>query len=302
MSNKYRELTFEQAQHFLDKGYVVIEQAFTRAAAEQYTSQAWLRLGYKADDPATWAEEKIHMPTLNRFPIKDFAPRAWNAMCDLVGGEERINPDRAQWGDGFILNLKFGADEPYREPSPTAGGWHNDGDFFRHFLDSPEQGLLTIVVWSDILPRSGGTFVATDSVPLVARHLAQHPEGIRPGRDSPISTGSHLIGECKEFMEITGNAGDVVLLHPFILHASSQNPSGRPRFITNPTVILNEPMNFNRENLEDHSLVEQAVLNALGVERFDFQPTHPREIIEPERVRRQKAMLEAEKARLGLEQ
>jgi hypothetical protein len=61
-------------------------------------------------------------------------------------------------------------------------------------------------------------------------------------------------------------------------------------------------MNFNRENLDDHSLVEQAILNALEVERFDFQPTHPREMIEPERVRRQKAMLEAEKARLGLAQ
>ena len=296
----YQEISDEQVQQFLTDGYVIIKNAFSREVAKKYTDLAWERLGYDPNDPSTWEESKIHMPSMNRFPVAEFAPRAWAAMCDLLGGADRINQERATWSDGFILNLSFQADQPYREPSPEAGGWHNDGDFFRHFLDSPEQGLLTIVIWSDILPRSGGTFVAADSVPLVARHLAAHPEGLRPGRDSPISTGSHLISECKDFRELTGEAGDVVILHPFILHASSQNPSGRPRFITNPTTILSEPMNFNRENPDEFSLVERSILNALGVERFDFQPTHPREDIVPERVRRQQQMLEAEKSRLGL--
>jgi hypothetical protein len=47
---------------------------------------------------------------------------------------------------------------------PSSPDWHKDGDFFRHFLDSPEQGLLTIVLWSDIEERGGGTFIAPDSV------------------------------------------------------------------------------------------------------------------------------------------
>ena len=295
----YRTLTDDQAQFFLDNGYVIIKNAFSREAAQKHTDLAWQRLGYDPNDPDTWVEGKIHMPTLTRFPISEFAPKAWDAICDLMGGEDRIDMSRANWGDAFIVNLHFDTDEPYREPSPTAGGWHVDGDFFRHFLDSPEQGLLTIVIWSDILPRSGGTFVAPDSVPLVARHLAAHPEGILPTKDSPVPLGSHLIGECKEFLELTGETGDVVLIHPFMLHASSQNPSGRPRFITNPPVTLNEPMNFNRDNPDDFSLIERAVLNALGVERHDFQPTHPREAVVPERVRRQQKMLEDEKARLG---
>ena len=291
----YRVLTESQAQHFLDTGFVVIEGAFSREAAQKYTDRAWTRLGYSPDDPSTWEQALIHMPTIETFPISTFAPRAWGAICDLLSGEERINMERAHWGDAFILNLRYGADEPYREPSPTAGGFHIDGDFFRHFLDSPEQGLLTIVIWSDILPKSGGTFVALDSVPKIARHLAAHPEGVLPN-----NTGSQLISECQQFMELTGKAGDVVLLHPFILHASSQNPSGRPRFITNPPVSLKEPMNFNRENPEDFSLVERAILNGLGVERLDFQPTHERERVVPERVARQRKMLEEEKARLGI--
>ena len=59
---------------------------------------------------------------------------------------------------------------------PAAGGWHKDGSFFRHFLDSREQGLLTIVYWSDVEPQGGGTFIAPDSIKVVARYLAEHPE------------------------------------------------------------------------------------------------------------------------------
>lgn len=99
-------------------------------------------------------------------------------------------------------------------------------------------------------------------------------------------------------MEITGNAGDVVLLHPFVLHSASQNPSGRARFITNPPVALKKPMNFNRNNPDDFSPVELAVLRGVGKERLDFKPTAPRERLVPERVKRQKKMLEEQKKRL----
>jgi hypothetical protein len=128
-----------------------------------------------------------------------------------------------------------------RELSPQVptGGWHKDGGHFRHFLDSPEQGLLTIVFWSDVRPRSGGTFAALDSVGVVARFLAQHPEGVHA--DSVQGSGyliPLLIGECTDMVELTGDAGDVCLMHPFVLHRISGNPSGWPRFISNPAVRL----------------------------------------------------------------
>ena len=175
-------------------------------------------------------------------------------------------------------------------------GWHKDGDFFRHFLDSPEQGLLGIVIWSDIEPQSGGTFAAGDSVGPIARHLANHPDGLLP-----VEAGfGDLIHQCSDFVEFTGRAGDVVLLHPYILHAASSNPSGRPRFITNPNVTLAEPMSFNRDDPAGYSPVELAVLRALGVQRLDFRPTAPRERVVPEREARQAKMLAEEKRRLGI--
>lgn len=291
---RYEHLTDEQRDHFLRRGHVVIKNAFSRERARELTDRAWHRLGYSPTDPTTWEQARIHMPAHERFEVQDFAPRAWGAIGELLGGEERVKQP-CTWGDGFILNLKEGVDRPYDPPSAQVKGWHKDGDWFLHFLDSPEQGLLTIVIWSDIRPQSGGTFVACDSVPIVARFLAEHPEGTRPGG---FDFGA-MIRQCRDFIEVTGEVGDVVLIHPYVLHATSQNPSGVPRFITNPAVSLNAPMDFNRPDPADFSLVERAILDGLGVERLDFQPTSPRELITPERVLRQKRMLEEEKARLA---
>jgi hypothetical protein len=98
---------------------------------------------------------------------------------------------------------------------------------------------------------------------------------------------------------MTGEAGDVVLLHPYTLHATSQNVLGVPRIITNPPLALREPMNFHRADVDDFSLVERAVLRGLGVDRLDFAPAAPRENVVPERVRRQRARAAAEDARLA---
>ncbi|NKB68243.1 MAG: hypothetical protein GKR89_14370 [Candidatus Latescibacteria bacterium] len=291
MASTYEILTQSQIDHFIDRGHVVVEQAFPRQLAAEWVELAYRRLGCAPDDPASWPEERVHMPGMNRVSISEVAPRVWGAICDLIGGPQRCATAEPSWSDGFIVNFSLGADKPWQPPSPQAGGWHKDGDFFRHFLDSPEQGLLTIVVWSDIEPQSGGTFVACDSVRPVARRLYEHPEGLPP------SGFGELVQECRDFVEITGRAGDVVLLHPFVLHAASQNPSGRPRFITNPPVGLKEPMDFCGGAA--CAPVERAVLAGLGLERLDFRISGERQRLVPKRVERQRQMLAQQQARLA---
>lgn len=295
MAKTYKTLTESDVEHFIEKGHVILRDCFSRDLAAEWRDFAFKRLGYDPDDANTWEEQRIHLPSMNRMPIREIAPRAWDGICDLLGGEDRIANTKPSWGDGFIINFKLGADTEWQPPESHWSGWHKDGDFFRHFLDSPEQGLLTIVVWSDIEPRSGGTFVACDSVKHVAQHLHANPQGLLPGEGF-----GKLYEKCQDFAEITGNAGDVVLLHPFILHSASQNPSCRARFITNPPVALKEPMNFNRDNPDDFSPVEMAVLRGLGKERLDYKLTAPRERLVPERVKRQKKMLEEQKKRLAM--
>ena len=284
---KYKVLSSDQIEHFIQHGYVVMRNAFPREVASQWVDKGFQRLGYDRHDPKTWVEPRHHMKGTTSFDVATFAPNVAAAVYDLVGGQERIGSPYT-WSDAFIMNLGVGADKPWTPPSPGAGGWHKDGDFFKHFLDSPEQGILTIVCWTDMVHQGGGTFIAPDSIGVISRFLADHPEGVHP------NGFGGLINECKEFIELTGNAGDVVLHHPFMLHATSQNVKRVERAITNPGVHLKEPMNFNRPNAADFSPLELAVLRGLGVERYDFKPTTPRERMDPKEVH---AMSKPAKAR-----
>ncbi len=279
-------LSKAQIDSFFSKGYLVLNNAVNTSMSDKWIEFAYTRLGYKKDDPRSWEKDIVWMDHHHQVPVHEIAPKAWDAILELVGGEDRIEPkvmaieskhfstiNTFTWSDSFIVNFRRGADAPWQPPSAKVGGWHKDGSYFRHFLDSREQALLPIVCWGDMLHQGGGTFVATDSVRLMARFLADHPEGVHPG-DFKFQ---EMVAKCTQFEEITGKAGDVVLIHPFMLHASSQNVLGRPRFMSNPPVVLKEPMNFNRANPAEFSLLERATLHYLGVDRLDFRPTAPRE-------------------------
>ena len=286
---QYQVLTDEQVQSFLNKGYLIVHDSLERDIASSWIDQAYARLGYDKNDPNTWTKDIIWMDHQNHLPVKEVAPKAWEAILDVVGGEDRLETqvlripgsghfstiNSFEWSDAFIVNFHRGADQPWQPPSPQITGWHKDGSYFRHFIDSHEQALLTVVLWSDMLHEGGGTFIAPNSVRVVARYLYEHPEGVPANKiDVPW-----LINQCHEFMELTGKAGDFVILHPYMLHASSQNVIRVPRFMTNPPIVLKEPMNLNRPDPKEFSLLERATLHYLGLERYDFTPTHPRENI-----------------------
>lgn len=288
-------LSAAEIEHFLEYGFVVVRGAIPKDVCDAAVEEAFERCGYDRQNPDTWVEKKIHLGGSRWTEVKDIAPRAWAATCQLLGGEERVKQPY-NFSNAYIMNLGVGADEPHRAPSPDCPGWHKDGDFFRHFLDSPEQGLLTIVAWSDVIEQGGATYIATDSVPIVARHLAKHPEGLLPNE-----VGSkELIQQCSRFAEATAQAGDVYLLHPYMLHCHSQNSKQVERIIINPPAMLKEPMNFNRAD-GHYSPVEQAILRALGVDHYDFQPTSPREEVVPDRRKRQQRMMEEEARRRAKE-
>ena len=244
---------------------------------------------------------------------------------DLLG-EDVIDEASSAWGDSFIVNFGLPPSpiesSVFGSASPTGASlinWHVDGDFFVHFLDSPEQALLAIPIFSDIAPGGGATYIAPDGLAPVARYLAAHPEGVVPhGCAFVPSTSPTLIpgskldpstdpeyrcqivetAKCTHFVELTGSIGDVVLLHPLMPHSASPNLLRVPRVITNPRVSLRTPFCFDRANPTDYSLVERTTLRALGVDRLAFAPTSPRRTITPARVGIQAKMIEEEKRRL----
>jgi len=319
MPKEYKVLTQEEVDFFMENGYVVVKNAFTKEQANDYMSTMWLRLGLDPSDKSTWEghPEKIHMPPLRRTAAKEFSPKAWGAMCDLLGGEERIaiSERSSWWNDNFIVNLGAREYENDKLIDPhTFTNWHVDGDWFVHYLDSPEQALLVTPVFTKIEPRGGATYICPEGIDKIAQYLAAHPEGVLPtgcsftpvtstfadhtqdpGYISTLAVGA----AASRHIEMNADVGDVVLTHPLMVHSASKNHTRIPRVITNPAVSVNEPFCFDRENHDDYSLVELKTLKALGVDRFSFKPTTERRRIVPKRQLIMERMQEEERKRLA---
>ncbi|MFW6335623.1 MAG: phytanoyl-CoA dioxygenase family protein, partial [Phycisphaeraceae bacterium] len=96
---------------------------------------------------------------------------------------------------------------------------------------------------------------------FAARVLADaEPDGLAVRELGPPiqQATAHLEG-----VELTGRAGDVIVMHPHLVHAASANTSDRVRIIGNRGLTLREPMRIDRENPAEHSLVELAIRFAL---------------------------------------
>ncbi|KFX91458.1 hypothetical protein V490_05887 [Pseudogymnoascus sp. VKM F-3557] len=313
-------LTEEQKEHWMQYGFIKLQNCFTREQADKFTSSIWTRLGASPDDKSTWPTEKLNMPGHTVISAAEFAPRAWAAMCELVGGEDRIVDFAKDWKDGFIVNMgkpEYKPDDPLN--FRTLDNWHNDGDWFTHFLDSPEQALLVIPLFTDIKPRGGGTVICTDGIKPIAQRLYDHPDGLTPfmaKRGTPdLPPGPErraywnslvtnpAITRDESFHEAHGSVGDVYLLHPFMLHSASRNLLRTVRIITNPPVALKEPFNYNRADPKEYSLVEKKTLHDLGRPEGlpEWKITMPRERVEPARVKRQEELKRQELERLKKE-
>ncbi|OJT12834.1 hypothetical protein TRAPUB_10669 [Trametes pubescens] len=316
MVKEYKHLTEDEIAFFMANGYLIVKQAFSREKAAEFTRDMWVRLGIDPNDKETWPRdrERIHMPAHIHEPVATFAPRVWGVMTELLGGEERVDAESSAWGDSFIVNFGSPASAGAPAPDPrTLDNWHVDGDFFVHFLDSPEQALLVIPVFSDIAPGGGATYIAPDGIARAARYLAAHPEGVyggnlafwpatstapTPAADPAYYAHPAAAAQCEQFVELTAQVGDVVLLHPLMLHTASPNRLRVPRVITNPRVELRAPFEFARGDPDEYSLVERKTLQALGVDRFEFKRTGERKRVVPERVLREAVMIQEEKRRL----
>ncbi|MBW3623834.1 MAG: hypothetical protein KY468_10555, partial [Armatimonadetes bacterium] len=171
-------LSEEQVEQFIDRGYVRLEEAFPRECAMAAQDFLWERLaerGAHKDDPSTWTEPMIHIREAYNDPV--FEPcnteRLKDAIEDLVGrGRWKGRDGRVSWG-WWPVNFSKGGNAPWDVPT---GGWHWDGIQFRHSIDSPDQGLLLLCMFSDTGSRGGATLVAEGSHRIVARYLVDHPD------------------------------------------------------------------------------------------------------------------------------
>jgi hypothetical protein len=272
----------DPASVFIRDGMIAVERALDPVFCESVVARRLAEIGVDESDRATWPSGRTNLPATTTYALDHVAPAAAEVLYTLVGGRDALT--FGDLPDNLIIN--FPGDQetwwpPQRRDAPGAG-WHKDGDWFRHFLDSPEQGILGIVFWRNVSERQGATYVAADSAAPVARLLAAHPEGIDP--PVPISD---VLDECRDFQALTGRQGTIVWAHPFLVHTASVNATEDLRIISNTTAMLRRPPTFTGPGRR--TAIERVVLDALGVEQLDFRITGERVRIESERERRWKA-------------
>jgi len=99
-----------------------------------------------------------------------------------------------------------------------------------------------------------------------SRYDATHVRGSQ-GSGTQASQGAHRraveAAEGLPIVEVTGKAGDVLLVHPQTFHGSSNHLGDGVRLASNMCIALHEKKDLARADAEDYSPVEYATVHAL---------------------------------------
>ena len=193
-----------------------------------------------------------------------YTPRYQRVITDLCGPGSCIGMD----GLGY-LPIRFprpslsSSSSSSSSPQPWAPiELHVDGIHFHHHLDSREQALIAVEIWTDIDPGGGGTAIIPGSHLRVANILAAH---------EPAGLECHELGRlareaCPDLapIEARGQAGDVLFMHPHLLHGSSTNTTNRTRIAGNRCVWLDRPLPYMAPDAPGWTPVGLAIHQGLG--------------------------------------
>ena len=252
-------LSNSQIDEWIETGCTILRNAFPHEIASGVCERVWDKIEaqhpVRRDDRATWKPLVHLLDTVNdELSAQAWSPRFCGAIDQLLG-ENRWHPvSSLGW---FPVSLPGFETELWHAPEQ---GWHVDGQQFHHHLDSPDQGLLPLVILTDIAPGGGGTCIVPGSHKDTAHILQEsEPAGLS------IKELSARVQEIPRdnAIEITGSAGDVALLHPFMLHARSMNTNDAIRIICNPCISLRAPMNFS--GYADETPLERSIREAIDV-------------------------------------
>jgi hypothetical protein len=259
-------LSAEQIDQFVELGFCTLPGAFTPHCAAAACDLVWARMAQNAgihrDDPRTWpafynGEKHIDAPAVRACVTEALA----EAIETLLGPGRWRGIRNCNW-NFWPVNFSFGADESDAFPCE---GWHIDGEWFSwpptpgwHSLDAMQQGPLAFGLFTDLAPGGGGTALALGSHKTTARLLARYPQG-----HADCNLFDEVLREpIGNFHEITGEAGDVVLAHPLLLHARGYKRSGPPRIISITDAELGAPISLHRAD-GDYSILEESIRRAL---------------------------------------
>ena len=254
-----------QIEHFVERGYVRLDEAFPREMAERGREILWRDTGCDPSDRSTWTRPVIWLWDYDQEPFRQAVnmPLLHSAFDQLVG--------KGRWVPRQSLGTF-----PVRFPSQNDTGdtgWHVDASFpgedsvpddflsWRVNVRSRGRALMMLFLFSDVGEQDAPTRIRTGSHLEVARMLAPAGEaGLRPGELDYSRTAG-----CDEVLA-TGAAGTVYLCHPFLVHAAQVNRGAQPRFMAQPPLLPAEPLDLNRTDGTGYSPVELGIRRGLDRE------------------------------------
>ena len=252
-------LNSEQVSSFINDGYVRLKAAFPRSLADECVRLLWPRMEGKADAPETWTRPVMRLPSWDAAPFTEAVntSRLHAAFDQLVGPSRwcaRRNPGL------FVIRFPSSGD-------PGDAGWHIDGSFdvggeWWVNLWSRGRALLMLFLFTDVGPDDAPTRIYIGSHMAVPPVL--EPMGERGTHFENVVPAVQNLDKLKVALAM-GQAGDVYLCHPFLVHAASWPHRGtKPRFMAQPELPPLAPLQLTRADA-NYSAVEIAVRLGLGL-------------------------------------
>jgi hypothetical protein len=216
--------------------------------------QTLAEMGVIESDRRTWDRPLSKMNRVARHPCfaEIASPRLCSAIDQLIGIGRWSVP--ASWGACLVTfpELRGGSWVPIED------GWHHDS-----WPNITNSGVQVLCVLATLPPTCGGTVFVAGSHRLLSqffsklsgeeqqlpmailrpRFMASHPWlnrlGCKRPETDPVLRCRDLMGKSEfvqegielQVIETTGNPGDIILVHPLVLHATSYNRGSVPRLM-----------------------------------------------------------------------
>jgi hypothetical protein len=215
-------LTPEQRETYDRLGVVRVPGAVSRPAAEAMADALWAELerrhGLDRRRSESWTLERpFRLQAVARSgAFAAMASPRVRAVLDEVLGDGWVEP--RWWGLPLVA-----FPSPGDAWSPPDRDWHLDGQ-----ATTDPRVARPFVLLAPLDPGGGGTCCRVGSHHLV-RDLAGEAGRPLPSREARARLADRLGG--LEVIEMTGETGDLILMHPLVVHAPARNVRSTPRLV-----------------------------------------------------------------------
>lgn len=204
---------------FRERGFIRIDGALPLQLAATVNTFATELV---QDDGSPWA--------LGQATVYDFPP-----LAHAISPSVRQSFDLVLGTGSWFVDSNWGF--PTRFHGTVEPGWHIDGDWFNHHIDSPEQVLTPIYLWHDVGDEDSPTLLMPGSHVRVAEMLLdREPDGM-PGAAHLQAVHGLIEDGGDGAVPAVGSAGDVYLCHPLLAHSiNPESPGAARRVVSNVCV------------------------------------------------------------------